>query len=134
MNRFACLCPFLFFYLVVLVVPSNSGEYETIDDGKSVLIEDPTPIISPYADFRLRYETDWDSARANGSLRDDRMRARIRARLGAKIEPTENLTFNIRARTGNSDSQQSPHLTIQDFNGGERDDFDGILDLYYGQY
>ncbi|MEM1295434.1 MAG: hypothetical protein AAGH89_08710, partial [Verrucomicrobiota bacterium] len=30
--------------------------------------------------------------------------------------------------------QQSPHLTIQDFNGGERDDFDGILDLYYGQY
>ncbi|MEO0445099.1 MAG: putative porin [Verrucomicrobiota bacterium] len=124
--RFLVLLLALPFPLVATAGPS-SGD-------KSYLIEDPTPIISPYADFRFRYETDWDSSRPDGSLRDDRQRLRVRSRIGLKIEPNDQWLFNIRARTGNSAAQQSPHLTIQDFNGGDRDDFDGILDLYYARY
>ena len=39
--------------------------------------------LTYYGDLRLRYEADYDSARADGTMRDDRHRARIRARVGS---------------------------------------------------
>ncbi len=109
-----------------------------MDPDKAIVIaEDPDPFwgkFTPYADFRFRYEADWDSSNAAGVPRDDRHRLRVRGRAGLKFEATDHLMFDVRARTGNSEAQQSPHLTIHDFNGGDRDDFDGILDKYYAQY
>lgn len=90
--------------------------------------------LTPYADFRFRYESDWDSVNSSGVARDDRQRMRVRGRVGLKFQPTGQWTFDVRARTGDSHSQQSPHLTIHDFDGGDRNDFSGILDKYYVQY
>jgi hypothetical protein len=86
-----------------------------------------------YGDTRLRLEKDWDSYRGDGSQRSDRSRARIRARLGVLWRPVEWLEFNVRARTGNDDHQQSGHVTIADFNGNDRGASDINLDKWYGQ-
>lgn len=67
-------------------------------------------------------------------MRTDRQRLRVRGRVGLKFQPNDVLLFDVRARTGDSDSPQSPHLTIHDFDGGENTDFDGILDKYYVRY
>lgn len=84
-----------------------------------------------YGDLRLRYEYDWDSRQSDGTPRDDRQRLRARARLGVSYEPDDNWKFDVRARTGAEDSQQSPHLTFADLTDGEADDFYGGLDRYY---
>lgn len=66
-----------------------------------------------YGDLRLRYEIDYDSVRADGRTpRDDRNRLRTRARLGLKFSPTDWFTANLRVRYGDSNSQQSPHVTL----------------------
>lgn len=107
------------------------------DSDKSVVIDDYAPVansITPYADFRLRYESDWDSVNSAGIPRTNRDRLRVRGRVGVKFEPTENWLFDVRARTGDPLSQQSPHLTIHDFDGGPNNDFGGFLDKYYAQY
>ncbi len=76
------------------------------------------------ADFRLRFESDWDSRRDSGIDRLDRNRLQIRARFALTYAPTEMLSFGVRARSGSRESQQSPHITIVDFEGfptGERE-------------
>ncbi len=71
--------------------------------------------FSFYGDFRLRFESDWDSQKKNGDKRIDRNRARIRARVGLKYKPTDNFEYGVRLRTGSDRSSQSPHITIVDF-------------------
>jgi hypothetical protein len=66
-------------------------------------------------DFRARMEQDWDSQAADGTARVDRLRARIRARLGLTYDATKTFTFGLRLRSGSDGSQQSPHITILDF-------------------
>jgi hypothetical protein len=89
--------------------------------------------FSVYGDGRLRFEKDWDSYRSDGSQRSDRSRMRIRGRLGLVWQPLDLLKFDVRARTGNDDHQQSGHITILDFNGNDRGASDVNLDKWSGQ-
>ena len=86
-----------------------------------------------YGDFRLRFERDWDSHRADGRLRADRDRARIRTRLRFQFAPTEHLSFGARVRTGSQESQQSPHITIKDFDNNPEGDHDLFFDRWFAQ-
>lgn len=85
------------------------------------------------ADLRLRYEVDWDSHTPTGASRDDRHRGRIRARFGVNYQFDEAWSTGVRVRTGNSRSQQSPHLTFVT-DDGPRDDADFVVDRYFVQY
>ena len=87
-----------------------------------------------FGDVRLRFESDFDSQRAGGGERDDRDRARIRARAGLKYNMTDQWLAGARVRTGNSRSQQSPHLTFKDFSGNDEDDLDFVVDKAFVQY
>lgn len=84
-----------------------------------------------YGDFRARLENDWDSQKTDGTDRDDRLRARIRARVGMKYKPNDNFTFDTRLRTGSDDSHQSPHITVADFSGNDTGDSDVNFDKWY---
>ena len=86
-----------------------------------------------YGDVRLRYEVDWDSQNAAGIPRDDRNRGRIRARAGFNYQLNSDWSLGARLRTGNSRSQQSPHLTFASDDGG-RDDLDFVADRYFVQF
>ena len=86
-----------------------------------------------YGDGRVRFEKDWDSYRSDGTQRSDRSRLRIRARLGLRLKPTDWLKFDVRARTGNDDQQQSGHITVIDFNGNDRGASDVNLDKWFAQ-
>jgi hypothetical protein len=85
------------------------------------------------ADLRLRYEVDWDSHQANGVLRDDRHRGRLRARIGFNYRLSDEWSAGARVRTGDSRSQQSPHLTFAD-DDGPRDELDFVADRYFIQF
>jgi len=87
-----------------------------------------------YADFRARLESDWDSQRADGVRREDRDRARIRARFGVTFTPAGPFSFGVRARSGDKDSQQSPHATVIDFDGGDTGPDDLNLDRWYARW
>ena len=87
--------------------------------------------LTVYGDFRARLESDFDSQRANGVARDDRLRTRIRARLGLTYNPNDIFSFGVRMRTGSDDSQQSPHITIIDFDDNDTGDADVNLDKWY---
>lgn len=89
--------------------------------------------IDWYGDVRLRVEQDWDSQTSSGAARSDRLRGRYRFRLGAKVSFDDDWTGGVRWRTGNSRSQQSPHLTFDSDSGGS-DEFDGMLDKYFVQF
>jgi hypothetical protein len=86
-----------------------------------------------YGDLRLRYELDWDSQNASGVERDDRHRGRIRARAGFNYQVSEAWSFGSRVRTGDSRSQQSPHLTFAG-DDGVRDELDFVVDRYFVQF
>ena len=89
--------------------------------------------VSLYGDFRARFETDWDSAKADGTKRDDRSRSRVRFRLGTNIKPTDYFSIGARLRTGSDDSQQSPHITVLDFDNNSTGDSDFNFDKWFGQ-
>lgn len=89
--------------------------------------------LTIYADVRLRYEVDWDSQTAAGDERDDRHRGRLRARLGFNYQMSDDWSFGARVRTGDSRSQQSPHLTFV-ADDGPRDELDFVLDRYFVQF
>ena len=76
-------------------------------------------------DFRFRLESDWDSKKSDGiTEREDRTRARIRARLNINYDHENWAFFGARLRSGSDDSHQSPHLTILDFNENDTGDAD----------
>jgi len=93
--------------LVVLPVEAQTP----LDDGKLTL----------YGDLRVRFESDWDSRREDGTLRDDRDRMRIRARVGLNWNPIDIVTVGVRLRSGERRSQQSPNLTFWDLDGNGND-------------
>lgn len=90
-----------------------------------------TEKLKIYGDFRFRLEQDWDSHRSNGSQRDDRLRARMRLRLGLAFKATDNIELGARLRSGSDDSQQSPHITIFDFDDNPTGDADFNFDKWY---
>ena len=87
--------------------------------------------FSLYGDFRLRAETDWDSQDAAGVDREDRTRMRVRLRAGFRFDPTENIRVEARVRGGQEGSQQSPHITIIDFDDNDTGDTSFNLDRWY---
>jgi hypothetical protein len=105
-------------------------------DLPTLVRRDPAccPKLTPYGDFRLRYEYDWDSHNPSGVLRDDRQRMRVRVRAGLTFEPTKFWKFDVRLRTGDRRSQQSPHLTFWDITDGQKDELAVGLDRYYAQH
>lgn len=90
--------------------------------------------LEVYGDFRLRLEHDWDSQKANGDLREDRTRARIRLRLGVNYEPTDYLTFGARVRSGFNESHQSAHITVIDFDGNDTGSAHFNFDKYFVKF
>ena len=110
-------------------VASAKNPMVTIEEEKKSALWDRVDL---YGDLRLRYELDYDSVRADGvTARDDRNRFRTRARLGLKIQPTDWFMFDIRGRYGDSDSQQSPHVTLWQDGGSEGEQSDGVFDRLY---
>ncbi len=99
--------------------------------GEAAIPLDEKGSVKLYWDFRLRLETDQDSRKADGTERADRTRARIRARAGLKYEPTPYLTFGARTRTGAAGSQQSPHITVKDFDDNSTGDQDILVDKWF---
>jgi hypothetical protein len=85
-------------------------------------------------DFRLRLEQDWDSLEGDGTDRDDRLRLRIRARIGLGFEISDAWSVRARARTGPHQSQQSPHITIYDFDGGPDGPYQANMDLWHVRF
>ena len=84
-----------------------------------------------YGDFRARLEADFDSQRADGTEREDRTRIRIRARVGLEFAASDRYTFGLRLRSGSDDSQQSPHITIVDFDDNDTGDANFNLDKWF---
>ena len=66
------------------------------------------------ADLRLRTEQDWNSRKSDGTYRDDRFRLRFRVRAQLEYKPNDWASFGIRFRTGYTEKQQDPHLTMGD--------------------
>lgn len=88
----------------------------------------------PYGDFRMRMEQDWDSLHGDGTQRDDRLRLRIRLRAGFEATIDDNWSAVVAARSGPDLSQQSPHITIVDFDGGHTGPYEFNLDHWYLNY
>ena len=70
-------------------------------------------------DFRFRAEHDWNSMKADGTMRSDRSRLRYRLRFGFNYQYNEWASFGARVRTGNLKDQQGPHVTL----GGNSGEF-----------
>lgn len=91
------------------------------------------PHLTVNGDVRVRYESDWDSHTTAGALRTDRERGRVRLRATAAYKFSDAWSFGARLRSGNTQSQQSPHLTFT-ANDGPSDDLQFSLDRYFVQY
>jgi hypothetical protein len=89
--------------------------------------------FSAHGDFRLRGEIDWDSQDGNGVPREDRTRLRARLRLGLRYEVSEHWRLEARLRSGAEASQQSPHVTVLDFDGNDTGDASFDLDRWFLQ-
>lgn len=95
----------------------------------------PEPaLFQPFGDFRLRLEQDWDSRQGDGTQRDDRLRLRFRLRLGFDLNLADRWRARVQLRSGPHDSQQSPHITIYDFDGGPDGPYEFNFDYWYLTY
>ena len=103
----------------------------TFSPAQHTWAEEPDSQLRVSGDLRFRAEWDWDSRRANGAKRDDRGRARIRARIAVRIEPNDQFEFLTRFRTGSRASQQSPHVTVADFSGNPTGTQEVVIDKWY---
>jgi len=92
------------------------------------------PLLDPYGDFRLRMEQDWDSRQGDGTELDDRLRLRFRLRGGLIVNVTDRWSARVQLRSGPHDSQQSPHITIYDFDGGSNGPYQFNFDYWYAAY
>ena len=106
---------------VMALSPLATAAVEIDDEGKVELT----------GDFRLRFENDWDSVRADGTERDDRLRARIRARLALTWQISEIVSFGTRIRSGSDQNHQTGHITIVDFESNSTGDADFNFDRWY---
>lgn len=88
----------------------------------------------PFGDFRVRLEQDWDSLSGDGTERDDRLRLRIRVRAGFEARIDDHWSAVIAVRSGPELSQQSPHITVVDFDDGPQGPYEFNFDHWYLQY
>jgi hypothetical protein len=91
-------------------------------------------LVDPYGDFRLRVEQDWDSRRGDGTEHDDRLRLRFRLRLGLNLNLSDRWSARVQLRSGPHDSQQSPHITIYDFDDGPNGPYQFNFDYWFLSY
>ena len=96
--------------------------------------EQPEQKLNFFGDFRLRLEQDWDSLRGDGTKRDDRLRLRFRLRGGFDYQFDEKWSALVQARSGSSQSQQSPHITIYDFDSGPSGPYQFNLDRWFVRF
>ncbi len=85
--------------------------------GLTAQTEDNDSKLTFTGDFRFRAEPDWNSRKADGTYRENRMRLRYRVRFGAAYEYNEHFSLGIRIRTGNPIKQQDPQLTLGNTDG-----------------
>ena len=109
---------------VLALVGANGAEAALYENEKLEL----------FADFRARLEIDWNSMNPEGVERDDRVRLRTRVRFGVRYDPDDHFSIAARLRSGSDDSQQSPHITLIDFNGIDTGDSDFNLDRWYARF
>jgi type II secretory pathway pseudopilin PulG len=69
--------------------------------------------ITPFGDFRYRYESLRNKNLAGGEFDNDRRRNRIRARLGFKVKIDDEWDATFRIATGSSDSPTSTNQTLE---------------------
>ena len=96
--------------------------------------EQPDQKLDFFGDFRLRLEQDWDSLQGDGTERDDRLRLRFRVRGGFEHNVNEKWSALVQARSGPKSSQQSPHITIHDFDGGPSGPYEFNLDRWFMRF
>ncbi len=96
--------------------------------------EPPESGIDFFGDFRLRLEQDWDSLKGDGTLRDDRLRLRIRLRGGIGWQINDQWSALVQLRSGPDLSQQSPHITVYDFDDGPTGPYEFNFDHWYVNY
>jgi len=96
--------------------------------------EDTFPKVIPFGDFRVRLEQDWDSLNGDGTKREDRLRLRVRLRAGLDFKFSEHWNAFVSVRTGPHKSQQSPHITIYDFDGGPEGPYEANFDRWFLKY
>lgn len=113
-----------------LVLNGNASAFQNETSPPPAVEAEKSP-LSVYGDLRLRWEMDFDSQQSNGVMRTDRDRFRLRARVGMKLEVNPELLFDARIRTGDHNSQQSPHITIWQDSGDEGEQNDVTLDRFY---
>jgi hypothetical protein len=70
--------------------------------------------ITPFGDFRYRYESLLDKDGADEELGNERRRNRIRARLGFKAQINDEWDATFRIATGSSDTATSTNQTLDD--------------------
>jgi hypothetical protein len=117
-TQFALPCLLLF-----TAACSNALANETFTDR-----------IKPFGDFRVRLEQDWDSLQGDGTKRDDRLRLRIRLRAGLDFKINKHWNALVSVRTGPHKSQQSPHITVYDFDGGPEGPYEANFDRWFLKY
>ncbi len=88
-------------------------------------------LFRPFGDFRLRLEQDWDSRSGDGTQLDDRLRLRFRLRLGLDVNLSDQWRARVQLRSGPHESQQSPHITIYDFDGGSNGPYQFNFDYWF---
>ena len=100
----------------------------------ATLLQDGDRKLDLTGDLRLRLEDDWDSLLGNGIEREDRMRIRARARIRLNAQVNKYWSAVAGVRTGSNDSQQSPHITLYDFDGNPNGPRNLNFDLWYAQF
>lgn len=116
---------------VILITGYAGQAEETPEEGPA---EAKPRLAEFFGDFRVRLEQDWDSRQGDGTQRDDRLRLRIRLRVGLDLNFTEKWSARVQLRSGAHDSQQSPHITIYDFDGGDTGPYQFNFDYWYASY
>jgi hypothetical protein len=96
--------------------------------------EEQASNIDFFGDFRLRLEQDWDALNGDGSEIDDRLRLRFRLRGGVGIQLSDKWSALVQVRSGPDLSQQSPHITVYDFDGGPDGPYNFNLEKWYIGY
>ena len=70
----------------------------------------------------------------DGGKREDRLRLRFRLRGGVDLKINDSWSALLQVRSGPKLSQQSPHITIYDFDGGSNGPYEFNLDHWYLNY
>lgn len=104
------------------------------DQAHAQLFQSQDKKTTVYGDSRLRFEADYNGRQRNGTPQDDRDRLRIRTRLGLRHQFDSGWMFDGRMRTGSRNSQQSPHITIHDFQNNDKGDADLGFDRWVMQH